>query len=1147
MLISFLSSLVPVRLVGAGPMTSMSARKITLAMLATLCASVALSALASTPASAYLKHHYILPQITGTPEGAFSNACGIAINPANQDLYVTNLGNGYPDNANFIASYDSAGVYQSNVSNFVLSAFSDGPVCATAVSGVTGDVYVADSNEGVVYVFGALGNYLTTLEGLGGNGVAIDESTGDVYIADAAEGAVRRLNTKNEPAEPPQPLTGLAGPGALAVGSDGEVYVSTQSAIQEFESSGKAIGSIASSSPGLAVDSAGNVYVVSDNVEGVVEEFSSSGVLEGRLSGPPGGRFTFPNDVAVNAAGDLYVEVGATDASDDEDRVDIFGPNELVPDVSAEAPSQLTGTTATLNGTVNPDGLPVKSCEFEYGPTTAYGQSTPCDTTPTGSSPVAVSASLTGLPVGTGYHYRLNVTNANGNNESGDEAFFTLGARIAEESFSEVGVHSATANAQINAEGSPTTYDVEYGTTEAYGLTTPTKTIGATAGAVNVSATLGAAAEVVLQPETTYHFRVVATNADGTSVGADVTFATLSDFAGLPDGRGYELVSPVANANGDVYFPGSGVVGGQKNGSSNNESPLPMQAAADGDAVEYAADPLATGGNGQAGVGEGNQYVATRSPGGGWSTVDLDTRGLDTAPYEALLANELSNSGTSVVPVGSHVLSERVSGLYDSVGGRSILVSVLPPAHQGESGVPVAQANFGGPPFDRGYEQVDYSRVISADGSRIFWTDDEEGPNKEHIYVRENDDRSVPVSAGAARFWTANSDGRYVYYTENETLWRFDVKDETREQLAGEDAGVQGVVGASETGEEGAYVYFVAQGILAAGATQGDCPVFTGTGVGGGEGTTCNLYVWHDGVTTFIATLSGEDDAIIIAAVAGIPDISDGDWTSGLGGRSAQVTPDGKNVVFMSYERLTHYDNHGLAEVYVYDADTDGLSCASCNPIGAPPSGGGALSVSGVGGQDVTYAFMHHQISEDGTRVFFDSSETLVAGDTNGVQDAYEWEREGAGSCQVKNPARQDGGCVYLLSGGTSPDPSFLLDASASGDDVFIITRAQLAPQDTGETYEVYDVRVGASQSLAEQACTGTGCQGLPSAPPPFATPASVTFNGVGNFFPSLAPSPVNAKAKAKPMKCKKGLIKKKGKCVMKPRAKKSTHQKGSK
>jgi hypothetical protein len=169
---------------------------------------------------------------------------------------------------------------------------------------------------------------------------------------------------------------------------------------------------------------------------------------------------------------------------------------------------------------------------------------------------------------------------------------------------------------------------------------------------------------------------------------------------------------------------------------------------------------------------------------------------------------------------------------------------------------------------------------------------------------------------------------------------------------------------------------------------------------------------------------------------------------------------------------------------------------------------------------------MPRWLSDDGSRVFFDSVEPLSPQDTNGLRDVYEWERDGAGSCQDSE------GCVYLLSGGTSTDSSSLVDASVQGDDAFIVTRAQLVPQDRNETFDLYDAHVGGVQPLSSPACSGTGCQGVPSVPPLFATPPSVTFDGVGNFVPPSRT--VKSKPKSKSTKCKKGFVRKKGKCVKK-------------
>ena len=126
---------------------------------------------------------------------------------------------------------------------------------------------------------------------------------------------------------------------------------------------------------------------------------------------------------------------------------------------------------------------------------------------------------------------------------------------------------------------------------------------------------------------------------------------------------------------------------------------------------------------------------------------------------------------------------------------------------------------------------------------------------------------------------------------------------------------------------------------------------------------------------------------------------------------------------------------------------------------------------------------------------------------------------------------------MYLLSSGTDPENSYLIGADASGDNVFFVSRAQLTPADRGNEGDVvYDARVDGVQPPAVAVCEGTGCQGVPPTPPIFATPSSVTFNGIGNFPVSAPPSKETIK---KTVKCRKGDIKnKRGKCVKRPKKK---------
>ncbi len=443
--------------------------------------------------------------------------------------------------------------------------------------------------------------------------------------------------------------------------------------------------------------------------------------------------------------------------------------------------------------------------------------------------------------------------------------------------------------------------------------------------------------------------------------------------------------------------------------------------------------------------------------------------------------------------------STEENNLYLSVDGQLNLVNVLPDGSSSE-----ANATFGGPPIGGGGGEPstfpDFSHVISTDGSRVFWTQLSSGA----LYVRENpgqpqsplegerctvpaDACTVLVSEGG-RFWTATADGSKVFFTKGD-LYEYDVEDGMTTDLT-PGVEVQGVIGASENGE---YIYYV--------------------------NTANELELWHNGTATVITQLS-EGDGEKVGPYWGEFGPR-GDWTSGIGTRTAEVTPDGLGVVFMSKESLPvagfpdGYRNEGMEEVYVYEAEGGQLFCASCNPSGEPPErnqeteeafrGRAAAAFLPI---SYSHTYAPRVISEGGGRVFFDSTEPLVAQDTNGKQDVYEWERDGLGSC------READGCIYLLSGGTSGSASWLLDASSSGEDVFVISRADLASDDPYEGFAVFDARVGGAQPVVAPQCTGSGCQGVPPAAPIFATPASVTFAGVGNF---PVPSSVSGSVKSKP------------------------------
>ena len=194
----------------------------------------------------------------------------------------------------------------------------------------------------------------------------------------------------------------------------------------------------------------------------------------------------------------------------------------------------------------------------------------------------------------------------------------------------------------------------------------------------------------------------------------------------------------------------------------------------------------------------------------------------------------------------------------------------------------------------------------------------------------------------------------------------------------------------------------------------------------------------------------------------------------------------------------------------------------SCNPSGTPATSeaylAGNLSITTAPERN---AFLTRNLSEDGSRCFFQTQEALVSQDKNRQTDVYEWEREGAGGVDGCSSASatfsaSSGGCLYLISTGESGDPSYFGDASADGSDVFFFTRQALVGQDRDENDDVYDARVeggiAAQNPLPQSSCTGEGCLAPVAPAPAFLVPASATFAGAQNpaWRPVAKPKPPN-------------------------------------
>jgi phosphodiesterase/alkaline phosphatase D-like protein len=186
------------------------------------------------------------------------------------------------------------------------------------------------------------------------------------------------------------------------------------------------------------------------------------------------------------------------------------------------AASAITYHSAAVAGTVNPGGL-ATSYHFEYGSSPSYGATTPAVDAGAGSSPVDASAALANLNPAEEYHYRLVATNSTGTIHGDDQTFTTalpppLAATGAATNITD---SAANVSGSFVAQGLDTHYHFEYGPTTSYGTSTQDIDAGAPPSFMSVQAGLTG-----LAPSTAYHFRLVATNASGTTNGDDAVFTT---------------------------------------------------------------------------------------------------------------------------------------------------------------------------------------------------------------------------------------------------------------------------------------------------------------------------------------------------------------------------------------------------------------------------------------------------------------------------------------------------------------------------------------------------------------------------------------------------------------------------------------------
>jgi len=418
--------------------------------------------------------------ITGTPSGPFTfreaGATEIAVDNsggvADGDIYVT-LGSS-------VAIFAASGTYLGSLTEAAGEPFTTTPGVTT---GPNGEVFVAD----------------------GGNGKGLNK-----YIPTSNPPTNADFVERLLPGEGTGPNPGLLGVGA---GPSAASLFSVQvfGKLSKYHAGPLRFEYTFNEGPGraIAVDPTGGGVLLGLGAEVVEYDAAGAAAVEvSRLAAA-----SSINGLAAGPSGLVYVSRAGHSTIEVWDHVP-------TPTVAVEEPDGATTTTVQLNGSVNPESVPLEECKFEYGLTTSpgYTQAVPCSpeagNIPVGSSAVPVVATATGLQLGSSYRFRLVARNENGSSSTTARNFTVGQPNVLDTRSRNATQSSAALEAEINPNGFATSYHFEWGPTTAYGHRVPAE-LDANAGdgfrSVGLKADLAG-----LDPATIYHFRVVATSDAGT-------------------------------------------------------------------------------------------------------------------------------------------------------------------------------------------------------------------------------------------------------------------------------------------------------------------------------------------------------------------------------------------------------------------------------------------------------------------------------------------------------------------------------------------------------------------------------------------------------------------------------------------------------
>jgi hypothetical protein len=798
--------------------------------------------------------------------------------------------------------------------------------------------------------------------------------------------------------------------------------------------------------------------------------------------------------------------------------------------------SGLSASGATLEAVVNPDG-PAALYHFEYGECagachgSAFPNRVPAGDVevPAGTSPVTVAQPVTGLVAGRAYHFRIVISDVNGETIGAPEGTFV---------FEPIGVGCVTQRPGV---------DSFLGDCREYEMVTPPDKNGALIdnGTFLNPPVISSDGSRVLSQSIQCFDDPTSCTALRQTEGAPYAFdhteagwvtqplappasrnAILAESAETEDVLYAQAAEPPALEELWARYPNGSVraIGplGEQPGDHLGSAAATLATTADLSRVVYqgtsfwprlegsssAKEPLTFPGqvSGQpdlvavtGGPGSTNLVSACGSDLGGNKNIHSAYGSLSADGSAAFFTAgpcKAGGTGTNAgVPVLADMLFERV------FAGRTVLVSGSGPAGEGASEcdeicqkAPVGDASFEG---------------ASSDGSTVFFTDTRRLTND------ASEDNHNGDSAFQGCWLTAGvSSGCNLYEWVCPAHCAVESEKRLVDVSAGDRSGlgprVQGVIAIPPSGKD---VYFVARGVLTGANREGVEPV---AGLD-------NLYVSRlseTGMdkTNFIGTLSSADEAL---------------WALQGGIGLANVTPDGNVLLFASHRALTGdvSRREGPAQVYRYDAETEELARVSIGQAGYNDNGNasvtdarivnayqGFVSGDGVGSANPS-------MSDSGNVVFFQSAAGLVPGALDDVpltgetaeskefaENVYEWEADGAKPAADAPACAIVVGCVSLISDGKDRTEGTdqhenlsaveLLGTDATGGNVFFWTADPILPVDKDSQIDLYDARIegGVAEPVPVEPCSALGSCHEPVAVPPVLSPGEgEVFTGLGN------------------------------------------------